>query len=267
MSENIIADAAHLTENFIRHNHFHVSYELIYVKTGSIVIDIDGRCYTVSDETILFINCFEQHSIKTVLSEEYERYYVNFSRERIDKLLTNPKLASILRNRPDGFCHCLRAPKNCDSFFNDFIDEYQNPSEFAEEYVVSRLTQLLILLYRQSRDSFSDHAASNPVIYEIQNYIDDHFCEELDISSLAEKFFISKYYLSHSFKEVTGYSPKQYLQLNRLSYAKTLLLREKISISETAIKSGFNDVNNFIRAFKKEFGFSPNRFRKNALSP
>ena len=87
------------------------------------------------------------------------------------------------------------------------------------------------------------------------------FPEDVRIKDLAAKYYINFYYLSHLFREVTGYSPKQYLLLNRLSYAKDLLINTPLSVSEIAYQAGFPDDNGFIRSFKHEFGVTPKKYR------
>ena len=69
-------------------------------------------------------------------------------------------------------------------------------------------------------------------------------------------------YLTHLFKKQVGYSPKQYILLNRLSYAQELLETTQLQVSQVALQCGFGDVNNFIRAFREWFGVSPSQFRK-----
>ena len=59
-----------------------------------------------------------------------------------------------------------------------------------------------------------------------------------------------------------GYSPKQYLLLNRLSYAQELLENSDLPVSQIAFQCGFGDANNFIRAFRESFGLSPSQFRQ-----
>jgi len=122
---------------------------------------------------------------------------------------------------------------------------------------------LLITLFRLESNRFPIPSKNiKPEIFEVQKYIEKHFKENILISELADKFYINKYYLSHSFKELTGYSPKQYLLLNRLSYAKELLFNSALDISQISIQTGFYDSNSFIRAFKNEFGITPNAYRK-----
>ena len=97
---------------------------------------------------------------------------------------------------------------------------------------------------------------------EVQRYIESHFAEDLRISDLAKAFYMNHCYMTHLFKKQVGYSPKQYLLLNRLSYAQELLENSDLPVSQIAFQCGFGDANNFIRAFRESFGLSPSQFRQ-----
>ncbi|MFR6258370.1 MAG: helix-turn-helix transcriptional regulator, partial [Anaerovoracaceae bacterium] len=99
-------------------------------------------------------------------------------------------------------------------------------------------------------------------IYQVQKYIDQNFAQDIKIKELAEKFYINFYYLSHTFKELTGYSPKQYLLLNRLTYSKELLAQTSLSVGEIAMRCGFSDANSFIRTFRRHYGTTPSQYRR-----
>ena len=59
-----------------------------------------------------------------------------------------------------------------------------------------------------------------------------------------------------------GESALQYRDRIRLSYAKEYLMSGYYTVTEVAEKCGFNDVNYFIRFFKKNTGISPGKFEK-----
>ena len=91
-----------------------------------------------------------------------------------------------------------------------------------------------------------------------------HFTEPLSVADLAAHLYVSPCHLAHSFRAQVGYSPKQYIRLLRLSYAKELLETTDDSIASIAVQSGFSDVNNFIRAFRQCYGVSPGQWRRKA---
>lgn len=80
---------------------------------------------------------------------------------------------------------------------------------------------------------------------------------------MADKFHISKSYLSKKFKSVTGFGFKEYLVNVRIKNACTLLLDTNKSITDIAFECGFNDSNYFGDAFRHVKGMSPNKYRRN----
>lgn len=247
------------------HNHTHLSCELIYVRKGSARFVIHDKTYTVGPNTLVFINTMEEHSVE-ILERPYERYFFSISSAVLEKQIRNPKLTSIFKNRPEGFNHVYPVGENAretEKILEEIIEEYGQPENFSGEMIGCLLEQLLILLYRQYPTSFPlpDRLVNNEIL-SIQRHIERHFTENISISQLAEDHFISSDYLSHVFKQLTGYSPKQYILLNRLVYARELVLQNEYPINIVAFKSGFNDVNNFIRSYKKQFGTTPKQNRK-----
>ncbi|MGN1249678.1 MAG: helix-turn-helix domain-containing protein, partial [Candidatus Spyradocola sp.] len=61
--------------------------------------------------------------------------------------------------------------------------------------------------------------------------------------------------------EQVGYSPKQYIKLLRLSYARELMETTDLPVTDVAVKCGFADVNNFIRAFRQTYSVPPGKWR------
>lgn len=262
MKDFILTDCAHATGYKQLNRHTHMAHEIIYIKSGIIRLTVGGNSREVRENSIIFLSCLEEHSID-ILSEKYERYFLNLLPKKLDKLINDPRLVSICKNRPPDFNHCIEAPLGTEDIFHSIIEEYNQLDSFSEEIIAARLRELLIKLFRQSSDSFPlPNQSIKSEIFEVQRYIEKNFKKEVLISDIAEQFYINKYYLTHSFKELTGYSPKQYLLLNRLSYAKELLINSSLDISQIAEKSGFYDSNSFIRSFKNEYAITPNVYRK-----
>lgn len=260
--KNFIVLQCQYSNNLVPYTkHFHMSYEIIYIKKGSMNLVINTKNYTITENKLVFISKLEEHSIK-ILSAEYERYFVIFSSEKLDKYINNPKLISIFKNRPVSFVHYFDAPENTEEIMKKIMFEYQSKDSFSEDMICGQIKELLVQLYRRNKDLFPilDKYIKSEV-YAVQQYIDLNFKDNLKVSELADMFYINIYYLSHSFKELTGYSPKQYILLNKLSYARTLLANIQLSIEQVALQSGFYDSNSFIRYFKKEYGITPSRYR------
>ena len=80
------------------------------------------------------------------------------------------------------------------------------------------------------------------------------------MNALAERFFLSRYYLMHRFKEVTGYAVHQYISQKRLLLAGELL-RQGVPVMKAAEQAGFGDYSAFLRAFRATFHASPRDFQ------
>lgn len=114
------------------------------------------------------------------------------------------------------------------------------------------------ILYEQRHLKYTTEG--NNLYQNLINYIEEHLEEELTLNVLANEFFVSKYHISHIFKDNMGVPIHQYILKKRLSVCKAALLGN-VNISEVYQSFGFKDYSSFYRAFKKEFGISPKEFK------
>ena len=244
--------------------HFHNAYELLFIKNGRVRLTVSGIDYDGGPGAMFVLGRFEEHTL-TVLSEEYDRWFLIIDPDRIGQLITERRLLSPLRNRPEAFTHRFNlsaVQARVERLFTRLLEECQSPGAFAELMQMSLLNELLILIYRADPDGKQQEQPVPPAVLAVQTYIEGHYAEPLSISDLASRVFMSSCHLSHLFKASTGYSPKQYLVLHRLAGAKQLLSETDFPIAEVALRSGYTDVNNFIRTFRKETGLTPLAYRR-----
>ncbi len=95
----------------------------------------------------------------------------------------------------------------------------------------------------------------------VKAYIDEHYMEPISLQTIADALNVSSYYLSHMFKQTSGYSPIQYLLRRRIGEAQTLLISSDLSIAEIAGLTGFDTQNYFNAQFTKHVGIPPGKFR------
>lgn len=126
-----------------------------------------------------------------------------------------------------------------------------------------KICEMLVYLYRIHPDNFFDFSKDSyaKTVIEVQEYLNNNFKETLTLKSVAAHFYTDMYYLSTKFKEIIGYSFKQYLTNLRLSYAKYLLVTTDNTISSICSACGYNDPANFIRAFTSIEKLSPTKYR------
>jgi AraC-like DNA-binding protein len=88
--------------------------------------------------------------------------------------------------------------------------------------------------------------------------------EPHSLGELARTAGLSRYHFLRTFKSVTGVTPHQWLLRARLRDAAQLLITSRSPVTEIALDVGFEDLSNFIRSFRAEFGVSPSRYRAGA---
>ena len=138
--------------------------------------------------------------------------------------------------------------------------EYENPDVFSTDVVK---TNMHILFYELARGAVGRIAdARSAVVKEAISYMKKNYAQDITLSAVAAKYFVSPEHLSRSFKRQTGFGFSEYLSLVRLGHAEELLRAKKgMSISEIAYACGFNDSNYFSYRFKEQYGVSPSKAR------
>lgn len=94
------------------------------------------------------------------------------------------------------------------------------------------------------------------------NYIMSHIEQPFTLVDLAREAQMSRSYFSTVFRTLNGISVWDYVTKRRIERAQYLLESTGDSITEISAKSGFNNVANFNRAFKKVTGDTPREYRK-----
>ena len=73
----------------------------------------------------------------------------------------------------------------------------------------------------------------------VEQYINNHFREEISLELLSEKAFMNKFYLVHAFKQYKGISPINYLIQLRIKEAKELYRQPIIPFPKFPNQAGF----------------------------
>jgi YesN/AraC family two-component response regulator len=93
-------------------------------------------------------------------------------------------------------------------------------------------------------------------------FIKKNLISPINLDQIARQACMSKFHFCRIFKKYIGATPMQYVINLRLRKAVTLLQRKDLKICDIALKSGFNDLSEFNKQFKKLYGSPPSSFRK-----
>ncbi len=96
----------------------------------------------------------------------------------------------------------------------------------------------------------------------IVKYMREHLTENIQVDKLANKACMSTSNFYRSFKNTFGESPIDYLNAERIKFAKKLIQQTNKKFADIAYKSGFNNTSYFNRQFKRFEKITPNQYRK-----
>ena len=100
----------------------------------------------------------------------------------------------------------------------------------------------------------------------ICEYISEHCTENITLDDAAQLAGFSKFHFSRLFKCFTNVSYYKYMNQKRIAFAENLLIDPELSVTEVALRSGFDSLSSFIRMFKIIKGVTPTEF-KNMYAP
>lgn len=103
--------------------------------------------------------------------------------------------------------------------------------------------------------------SSDDRISQILIRLSSQWQQPLDLDVLCQEFGIDRRTLQRGFNEYTGVLPQQYLVRLRLLQAQYQLRFSDATVNDVAMQCGFADVSYFSRAFRRQFGLSPNQCR------
>lgn len=103
---------------------------------------------------------------------------------------------------------------------------------------------------------------NDQIIKITEKYIQEHFREDIQLETVAALFHYNASYFSSFFKGNTGVNFSDYLQKIRLEKAVEILQKNVCRIYKVAELVGYHDVKYFDKVFKKEYGVSPNEYRR-----
>ena len=152
-----------------------------------------------------------------------------------------------------------------------FLDAAEKVKNYKENEIFSNtkarcavlnLLTYLCTNYIKSFDEVKDNQQfSEKYVKDTIKYLNEHFTEKIKLETLASMCGVTKFYLTREFKRFTGQSIFTYITVLRCKMAQNCLSRG-MSVTETAITCGFDDVSCFSQTYKKTMGVLPKNVKK-----
>ncbi len=247
--------------------HWHDELELLIVVEGSIDLKVGYEWFRIKAGNMMLINSDEIHSIKetneknivisvyidcNITYEKYPDFYEIVAlwpySEAFNKLNQRryiimehvSRLAVLIKKNEEK----EKIIHHLDAFLKSLIYCYRLD-----------ITDLDGAAFQITDDKMD-------MIYRVIKYLYTNYDQKVKLQEISEQEYLSLFYLSHKFKDITGFSFRDWLNFVRVEKAEKMLLETPYPITEIACHCGFSDVRYFNKHFMKWYKISPTKYRK-----
>jgi AraC-like DNA-binding protein len=247
--------------------HFHEFYEIFILLEESAAHLIEGRFYDLKKYDLVLLKPSLLHKSKYRQGPPSKRLVINFTFPLSLFGLTR-NLEGIL-SAFDEQLPVYRFPQEVQDqlfgYLNEIFTMASSKRPNFSVYVHAKFLEFLFTLNDKKKlncyegQQFSDSITQK--VYAVTSHIHANYQQKLSLDQLSRQFYISPCYLSHQFKEVTGFTLVSYIQMTRVKNAQQLLLYTDLKIKEINQRCGFSSFSQFNRVFNTFCGCSPSQFR------
>ena len=255
---------------------------LKYVLSGEEEYKVENKMYTIKKGSCLVVN--EHRMIDTHVRKFPEPVLgicISLDNKLLNDIylnciLTEEKLAgngSFISSNEFLFCEAVFGASDVLCNYIELLGTFQNKESgkinLPQEEIFYGLAKHLLLSQSLVRkDALRIGATRNSTkleLYKRINFarqkIEDEPAASISMTELAADVCMSEYHFFRTFKQALGISPNQYRIKVKIEKARQLLLETKQPLHEIAEATGFVDVQNLSKIFKKYFFVPPGKYR------
>lgn len=248
----------------------HNFWELVYIDSGSVIIDSGNNQFTVHEGEIVFHAPNEYHNISTkdkfansvIISFDCKSDKMNFFNNLKSHVSEKEKnlLLEIIKERKNGFINRMN------EMDLDKLQKNENAKDGFLQVIKCYLELLLLSIYHKKNIIINDK------INRIQispKKLNESIIDELNksffnitIKELSKKLFFSETYIKQIFKKYNDKTILQYRNEKKIEEAKRLISEKKYNFEQISIKLYFSTPSHFVSVFKKHTHMTPSEYAK-----
>lgn len=213
------------------------SYEIIFVLEGQVFIKEGNEEYLIEKNGAILLRPEVEH-FGYKRSENTSFYWLHF----FGCPKKNGQNIKIIKN-----------PYNISLFIKQLL---HFSSEGKDKEALTYLTRLVLFEFFENNENNSERKLLN----DIKEWIRSNSYEDLKVSDVAGQFGYNPDYISRLFKNNMNISLKNYIDNQRISHIKNLLLNTNDTLSQISSKCGFSDYKYFLKFFKYHEKLTPTEF-------
>lgn len=226
-------------------------YQMVFIYQGrGKLATADGQVFGVKAGTVMIIFPGEPHRYAPEAASGWNEYWVGFRGAEAERMM--PHL--VTPQRPVVITEQARHIKER---FEQILHWVSQKTAESDVVAASCILQILALMRHGQGEAASDLSTYAKSIWQTKMMMAANIHQRLDLEDLSRQVGMTYTHFRRVFKKYTGYAPREYENLTKLNYSKSLLRSKSHTISAIADQLGYTSIHYYSRAFKKQFGVSP----------
>jgi AraC-like DNA-binding protein len=245
--------------------HWHEEYEIIQIRSGSLQYEIGQEKGTAKAGDILCVNSGDFHA-GLPSESEYSCIVFDFNllMKENNTMASNKLLAPLLNGDIRVSLHLPKDDRDIPLILRRLLETLAEKPLGFELQVQGLLYHLFGSIiqnhyYCKNTASTGNKKRSLPLKNAL-SLIEKEYSSLITLEQLAHAADMSPKYFCYFFKQMTRYSPIEYLNRHRIEIACYKLMSGQQRITELSYECGFNDLSYFIRVFKNIVGVTPKKY-------
>ena len=234
--------------------HWHENLEMLYFLEGDCKVINGNEELQVEAGDIVVFNSEALHCVK-ITNGPTKYILINLDANYFGAMgfkIGDTNIQKIIRD------------KKISDIFEKALKEKEEALPYYRESIKTMMLEALVIIFRNYlADDLQDDENSNKLrlVKKVVKYIKRHYDEDLSVEKISEHCGYSRFYISKTFKEITGYTVIWYINAARIEKAKSLLKSGDLSMSEIATQCGFVNQSYFGKVFKRLESISPHEYK------
>ena len=253
---------------------------------GTQEYQIKDRVLQVNQQQFLVMNAGTEYNVKaqngedtTMLAfcfnEDFVSDFVSSHSSSDEDLIDRNGIYDLIETSPEFPLHTLLVDEEVKPVIRDIIHAklYLSAYEVDNYSIFNRILEMVFAdcsaqLHNLENQQIVKQSTKVELYKRLsiaRDYIQAHYCEEINLNELSKVACLSPYHFHRAFKRTFGITPKKYVTALRIERAKWLLKNRDSNVQSVCNEIGFKDVSSFTRLFSSYTKATPSAYR-NQLS-
>ena len=256
------------SQDYMLCGHCHSHFEIYVQISGKRRYFLKNCVYKIEQGDVVIIAPGLVHKTSNLDKNSYARFLIEFDEKFIEDMnafLGDVDVKSffahiythgyyIYRNAEKTEEIIQRCKAINERYLSEMIFDQMKARLLAAELIIDFISEAV-------EEDVSIDVGSRYKISEILSYINENYEKDISLKETSEKFYLSYYYLSRLFKEVTGFTFVAYVNIIRVNKAKVLIEKTDAPMELISTQVGFGSQKQFVRVFKALYGISPSKYK------